>query len=151
MAGDFIAGPDPLFDNWQGITLIPYITANRVVLGVSTDILTALTGGQTTWTAAYTTHQATQATAISDRQAKDDARTAYVALIRSVVGQMQKNPAVTDTQRAAMKITVPSGTHTPAPIPTTRPSGTVDTSQRLSHKVEFRTRPRPPRAPNPPA
>lgn len=138
MPGDYVPPQDANFDNWQGVTLLPYITANKVALGVSDATVTALTGGQTAWAAAYSAHQTAQTTATSKRQDKDDARAAYVTLIRSVVGQMQKNPAVTDTQRAAMQITVPSGTHTPAPTPTTRPVGTVDTSQRLSHKIEFR-------------
>ena len=138
MAGDYIPAPDADFDNWQANTLIPYIAANKVALGVSDATVTALTGGQTAWAAAYAAHQSATATASSKRQDKDDARADYTALIRSTVGQMQKNPAVTDTQRAAMQITVPSGTHTPAPVPTTRPVGTVDTSQRLAHKIEFR-------------
>ena len=138
MAGDYIPAPDADFDNWQANTLIPYIAANKVALGVSDATVTALTAEQTTGTAAYSAHQTAQSTATSKRQDKDDSRAAYATLIRSTVGQMQKNPAVTDTQRAAMQITVPSGTHTPAPVPTTRPVGTVDTSQRLSQKIEFR-------------
>lgn len=135
---DYIKPQDADFDNWQRVTLLPYISANKVVLGVADATVTALTGGQTAWAAAYTAHQSAQAAATSKRQDKDDARAAFVTLIRSTVGQMQANPAVTDTQRAAMQITVPSGSHTPAPVPTTRPVGTVDTSQRLSHKIEFR-------------
>ena len=135
---DYIQPQDANFDNWQGTTLLPYISANKVALGVADATVTALTGGQTVWAAAYSAHQTAQATATSKRTEKDDARAAYVTLIRSVVGQMQANPAVTDTQRAAMQITVPSGTHTPAPVPTTRPVGTVNTSQRLSHKIEYR-------------
>ena len=134
---DNIPAPDPAFNNWQ-VTLIAYITANRAALGVSTGDLTALTAGQTAWTAAYATHQATQTQALSDRQAKDDARADYTTLIRATVGQMQKNPAVTDTQRQAMQITVPDTTRTPAAVPTSRPTVKIDSSQRLSHKLEFR-------------
>lgn len=134
---DFVPAPDADFDNWQA-NLIAYMIANKVALGLSDAAVAALTAAQTAWAAAYSAHQTAQATATSKRQDKDDARAAFVALIRSDVGQIQKNPAVTDTQRAAMQITVPSGTHTPAPTPTTRPVATVDTSQRLSHKIEFR-------------
>lgn len=134
---DYVPAPDPAFNNWQ-TTLLAFITDNRAALGVSTGDLTALTAGQTAWTAAYGTHQATQAQALSDRQAKDDARTAYVTLIRAAVGQMQKNPAVTDAQRQAMQITVPDTTHTPAGTPTTRPVAKIDTSERLRHTLEFR-------------
>ena len=137
MATDYLPAPDPAFDNWQ-VILIAYLIANKVALGVSDATVAALTAAQTAWTAAYGAHQTAQAAATSKRQDKDDARAPFAALIRSTVGQMQANPAVTDTQRAAMQITVPSGTHTPAPVPTTRPVGTVDTSQRLSHKIEFR-------------
>ena len=133
---DNIPAPDPAFNNWQ-ITLIAYITANRAALGVSTGDLTALTAGQTAWTAAYATHQATQAQALSDRQAKDDARADYTTLIRATVGQMQKNPAVTDTQRQAMSLTVPDTTRTPAAVPTSRPLVKIDTSERLRHTLTF--------------
>ena len=134
---DYIPAPDPAFNNWQ-TTLIAYITAHRAALGVSTGDLTALTAAQADWTATYATHQATQAQALSDRQAKDDSRTAYATLIRAAVGQMQKNPAVTDTQRQAMSLTVPDTTRTPAAVPASRPAGKIDSSQRLSHKIEFR-------------
>ena len=133
---DNIPAPDPAFNNWQG-TLLAYITAHRAALGVSTGDLTALTAGQTDWTAAYATHQATQAQALSDRQAKDDARAAYVTLIRATVGQMQKNPAVTDTQRQAMSLTVPDTTRTPAGVPASRPLVKIDTSERLRHTLTF--------------
>ena len=137
MAGNFIPAPDPDFDDWQD-PLLKYIAKNPAVLGVSAETLAALIAAQTIWTTAYGTHQATQAQALTDRQAKDDARAAFIALIRSVVGQIQKNPAVTDAQRAAMKITVPGATHTPAGPPTSFPVGKIDTSARLRHTVEFR-------------
>lgn len=136
MAGDYIPAPDADFDNWQ-TGLLTYVAANRAALGVSTGDLTALTTAQTGWAGAYSTHQATQAQALSDRQAKDDARAAYVTLVRATVAQMQANPAVTDTQRAAMKITVPSAGRTPAATPTTRPVGKIDTSERLRHTLTF--------------
>jgi len=138
MPDDYVPASDADFDNWQKNKLIPYIIANKVALGVSDATAAALTALQTTWTAAYSAHQTAQSTATSKRQEKDDARAPYAALIRSAVGQMQKNPAVTDTQRAAMEITVPDQTHTPAPTPTSRPVGKIDTSQRLQHKIEFR-------------
>ena len=53
------------------------------------------------------------------------------------VGQMQKNPAVTDTQRSAMKVTVPKTTHTPAGVPTSRPVAKIDTAERLRHTINF--------------
>lgn len=104
MAADYVPAPDPAFDNWQ-VILIAYIIANKVALGVSDATVAALTAAQTSWTAGYAAHQTAQATATSKRTDKDDARAAYVTLIRSAVGQMQKNTAVTDTQRAAMQIT----------------------------------------------
>ncbi len=134
---DFIPPPDPAFNNWQD-TFLTFVTGNRAALGVSTGDLTALTAAQTDWTDKYATHQATQAQALSDRQAKDDARAAYVTLIRAAVGQMQKNPAVTDAQRQSMQITVADQIHTPAAVPSSKPVGKIDTSQRLRHIIEFR-------------
>ena len=135
---DYIQKSDAGFNNWQGTVLIPYITDHRVALGVTTDGLAALVAGQTVWADDYATHIASQATATSDAQAKDDAKTAFIALIRAIVGQIQANPAVTDTQRAAMQINVPDTTPTAAGPPTSRPVGKIDFSQRLAHKLEFR-------------
>ena len=135
---DYIPKPDAGFHNWQGTVLLPYITDNRVALGVSTGTLTGLTASQALWTPAYAAHQLAQSTALSKSQDKDDAKAAYTALIRAVVAQIQANPAVTDTQRAAMQITVPDSTPTPAGPPTSRPVGKIDFSQRLAHKLEFR-------------
>ena len=80
---DYIQKSDPGFHNWQATVLIPYITANRVALGVSTGTLTGLTDSQAVWTPAYSAHQLAQSTALSKAQDKDDAKTAYTALIRA--------------------------------------------------------------------
>ena len=71
---DYVPAQDANFDNWQGTTLLPYISANKVALGVADATVTALTGGQTAWAAAYSAHQTAQAAATSKRQDKDDAR-----------------------------------------------------------------------------
>ena len=136
MAGDYIPAPDPGFNTWQD-PLLAYVTAHRAAVGLSTETLAGLTAAQADWTATYAAHQASQTQATSDRQAKDDARAAYTALLRAAVGQMQKNPAVTDAQRQAMNLTVPGATHAPAGPPATRPVAKIDTSERLRHTLAF--------------
>ncbi len=51
--------------------------------------------------------------------------------------QWQQNPAVTDDLRATLGITIPSGSRTATPVPSTRPVLSADTSQRLQITIDF--------------
>ena len=133
---DYIPGSDGAFEAWEGV-FVTYVVANAAALGVDAFTVTTLTTAQTSWTSALVGHGTAQASAESARQTKDDARDGLESKIRSLVRQMQSNPAVTDTQRQAMGITVYDATRTAAPSPTTRPVVTVDSSQRLRHVIAF--------------
>jgi hypothetical protein len=76
------------------------------------------------------------AAAKAAKQAKDDARRAYVNAIRPLVRRLQASPAVTDAERASLGITVPN-TSGSIPAPTTRPLVAVDCGQRLQHTLRF--------------
>jgi hypothetical protein len=54
-----------------------------------------------------------------------------------LAAQLQANDAVTDTDRAALGITVRDKTHTPVPAPTVFPVVSADTSVPLNVKVNF--------------
>jgi hypothetical protein len=56
---------------------------------------------------------------------------------RSLVNQTQAAPATTDADREAMQLTVRDSTSTPVAAPTSHPTLSVDTSERLRHVVRF--------------
>lgn len=114
-----------------------YVVANKVALGVSTADADALQAAYTAWFGAYGGLLAAQAAAETATNLKDTKRDLLVAIVRSLTGQMQKNPAVTDAQRRSMQVNIPDGTRTPAAIPTTKPVLKVDTAQRLLHTIAF--------------
>jgi hypothetical protein len=59
-----------------------------------------------------------------------------VALIRELVRRLQASPAVDDSERASLGITVPGSTPPPGP-PTSAPLVMVDCAQRLRHLLKW--------------
>ncbi|HYX29253.1 MAG TPA: hypothetical protein VE863_11865 [Pyrinomonadaceae bacterium] len=70
-------------------------------------------------------------------QGKNDCRSLYQDVIRSLVGVIQSSPAVTDAERQSLGITVRSATRAAVGAPTSKPVATIDTSQRLQHTINF--------------
>ena len=133
---DYIAPADGDFNTWVG-NFVPYVVANKVALGVSTADADALQAAYTAWSGAFGALLTAQAAAETATNLKDTKRDLLVVIVRSLTGQMQKNPAVTDAQRQSLQINIADGTRTPAAIPTTKPVLKVDTSQRFQHTIGF--------------
>lgn len=70
-------------------------------------------------------------------QSKKSARETLEESLRGVVRRLQTLPALQDSERVALGITVSSETRTPAPAPATRPVAQVDMRQRLRHSISF--------------
>ena len=90
------------------------------------------------WNSAYAAHKTAQTAADTAATLKDDARATLATAIRPLAQIIQNNPIVTDAQRQAAALPVLATTHTPTPVPTTRPVGQVDTRQRLQHTLSWR-------------
>lgn len=133
---DYIPPADGDFNTWVG-NYVTYAVANKTALGISTTDADALTAAHTAWNSAFGALLSAQAAAQTATTLKDTKRGLIEALVRTITGQLQKNPAVTDAQRQSLQITVSDGTRTPAAIPTTKPVLKVDTSQRLQHTIAF--------------
>ncbi len=134
---DYIPSADGEFDAWQS-NFVTYATANAAALGLDPLVdIPPLAAAQSTWTTDYAANTAAQAAAQAARQAKVGARSAFVDVIRPLVGVLQASADVDDTERAALGITVPDTKPTPVGPPTSRPVAVVDTSQRLQHTIEF--------------
>lgn len=138
MPSNYIPRPDPDFDTWQK-NFIDYLDVNFGNLGLkATDILAA-DAARAVWKVAYPDHTQKHRAARNASEAKDAARQAYEAAIRPLVRWLQASAqsVVSDTERAALGLTVrvPGG-GSPQPI-ASRPLVTVETSQRLRHTLRF--------------
>ena len=137
MPTDYIPPADADFNPWQS-QCVDYITTNKTALGVTTGALAPITAARADWDTAYPAHVVADAAAQAATQTKKDARAAYEAALRPLIQQLQASTTVTDTQRQAMNIPVHATTRTAAAVPTTKPTATIDTSQRLAHTIDFR-------------
>ena len=134
---DFIPAPDDKFDTW-GEALVTYLTADPDAPSLTTAVKNALTAGLAAWQTPYKAHVKAQIDANTIAQTKDDARTAFEALLAKDVGDIQRDDATTDTQRTAMQVTVPKAGRTSVSDIASYPVLTkTDTSTRLRHRLFF--------------
>ena len=135
---DYIPSSDHEFTDWAS-TFMGYLTAHTSDLGIGATepapIGAAVIAFGDSLIAMNDAHAAFQ----TATQAKNDARANAERLIRGIVRRLQASTSVSDTERAALGITVrdTTPTATPAPPAPSRPIGRVDTSQRLQHTIAF--------------
>ena len=112
------------------------VPATALRLLVSAANQTLLGNQLAAWKAAYTltTNDNTRTKTAIDN--KDVAKADLMATLRAVYGDIP-NSALTTADRNTLNLPEPSGSRTPAPVPTTKPIAQVDTSQRLQHTVSF--------------
>lgn len=132
----YIPNADSDFNDWVK-QYNEYVRNNFAALGLLIGDSTALDGAFSKWETDYNALLAAQAAADAAVQTKLAARAALEELVREDTRKIQANPSVTNAQRAELGITVPKGTKTAAPVPTTRPIADVDNKQRLQHIIHF--------------
>ena len=132
---DYIPGPDASFQAWQS-NFVTYANANLAALGLTAADMAPITAAQGGWATAFPAHVAAVNAAKAAKQTKDEARAAYVAVIRPLVRRLQAAPQVSDAERAALGITV---RQEPGPIgpPTTSPVCTIECGNRLQQVLRF--------------
>lgn len=134
---DFIPTADEDFSVFVN-NFVNYVAAHAVNLGVAPATATALSNGLLLWTDSLAAHETAQIAATSARTVKDSARDALTIITRTTARQIQANPTVTDEVRTLMGLPVRDDTRSKPPVPTTKPIGQVDTSQRLQHTIHWR-------------
>ena len=135
---DYIPDNDAEFDTWQK-DLLAYANdaGNLARWGLTAAFMQAANAQQTVWNGKYGAMLATQIAAQAAMTGKKDSRIAYEPPLRSAVGQLQKNPEVTDQDRRAMKITIAETARTAADVPESSPDGEIDVATRLRHIINF--------------
>jgi hypothetical protein len=114
--------------------LLSTVETTPAVFGLSAAYVTSLETAKDFFTTALSNHIAKQAEAKAQTAAKDGGREELVALIRDA-RTLAKAAKVSDTNVASMGI--PSQSQA-APANATVPSATVDTSERMRHKLSWR-------------
>lgn len=128
---DYIPAPDDEFNTYATVQFGPYAATNATALGISTPAKTALAAALNAWGYAWTGFTNAEAAFRAATDEKDAKRAALVTELRAVANTVQANPAVTDTQKAALGVTVRKTTKTPVAVPSTTPSlQRADTSTR---------------------
>ncbi|MCD9184918.1 MAG: hypothetical protein LUM44_00680 [Pyrinomonadaceae bacterium] len=110
------------------------VNASPTAFGATADQANDLRVKTDEFSDGLTAHLAAQAEARSKTQAKEAGRGALEELIRFLVKQAKLNN-VSDENIAAMGVPVEGSSALPATA--TRPTGTVDTSQRFFHTIKF--------------
>ncbi len=132
---DYIPGPDASFQAWQS-NFVTYANANLAALGLTAADMAPITANQAVWATAFPAHVAAVNAAKAAKQTKDEARAAYVAVIRPLVRRLQASAVVSDAEKASLGITVASGGGPIGP-PTTSPICAVECGARLQHTLRF--------------
>jgi len=138
LAGDYIPADDAGFDGFQSV-FRAYVNANFVALGLlpgDPDQAEMNLEGAA-WDTEYPAHLAAQAAATGAKQTKDNRRGTYSQPIRRLAQRFEESSAVSDTELAAMSLTIRDLVPSPIPDPTSRPVGQANTSQRLEIKLTY--------------
>lgn len=105
--------------------------------GLDPTDLTSLQKALEAWNTAYVEHVAVQNAAEGARQTKDAAKRLLEAEIRPVTAFVQGFPKTTNADRATIGITIRDTGGTPTTPPATRPLVSIDTGNRLTHRLRI--------------
>lgn len=134
---DNIPGADGNFDSFaEGFS--SYVSANAGALGVPAATATEIANKLAEWGSAYGNQQQLVQALPGATETKNNRRVELEALIRPVIKSIQARPQTTNEQRAALGITIPDGSRSRAPIPSSRPIIVIDSSHRLEQTLVLR-------------
>ncbi|MBX3394021.1 MAG: hypothetical protein KF841_01500 [Phycisphaerae bacterium] len=124
------------FDAWQK-NFVAYALAHSTALGLSHAEVEALEDAQTGWRKGLGQVTDARAYLASSVAAKNDARDAFAAIIRSAAVRIQANPEIDDAQRAALGLNAPRATGPDYPAPDSAPIVMIDAGARLVHRLRL--------------
>lgn len=133
---DYIPRPDSHFDTWQ-TNYVAYAAEHSRELGLTDVDIDNLTDLQTAWRKGYGNIADARAYLASTIAAKDTARAEFERLVRMLTGRIRTTADVTDADRSALGLPIPDAVPTPTLPPVTFPLLTIDTAQRLVHRLRF--------------
>jgi hypothetical protein len=138
---DYIPGPDGKFNDFQA-NLSTYVAANFEAWGIPQKALDDIAPIVTRWNNAWAIAKNKDTRSPADVKEKDLARKELDHAIRAFVKEfLANNSKVSNKDRTAMGLTVPSGSHSPRPAISTPPAvifravigGTLHVECRVEH------------------
>jgi hypothetical protein len=134
----FVPRNTAAFNVWQGI-LVTAISAKHTVFGIPPEEMRKIETVQARWTAAFTAAENPATRTKGSVREKQEARKEYESGLRRLIrAYVAYNPAVTDKEREDMGLPVYGRTHTPVPVPATRPEFNIDPVDFRRLKIDFR-------------
>jgi TolA-binding protein len=116
---DFLPRAQAELVTWA-TNFLSYLTANQAALGLTATEVVALQTQLSTASTAFRSDQSIQAQALASTKTLNMALEGLETSIRELNSKLQANPAVTDAQKAAMRLTV-AKERSIIPAPTTPP------------------------------
>lgn len=132
----YIPARDGDFNVWVN-NFADYIAANYVALGLSLSDSNAMQSLESTWNTAYNAAIAGSTRGPMTVNVKDTAKTNAVQRARQLAVIIQANPAITDSQKTALGITLRKTNKTPIPPPTSSPLLTFIAATPLQHTLRW--------------
>ena len=111
--------------------------ANLAALGLVAADLEPIAAAADTFDITIDKSVTAQAGARAAIEDKASARAVIEALVRPLARRLQATETIKDSHRQALGLNIRSTSRTLPATPTTRPVGTIDTSQRLQHTLSF--------------
>jgi hypothetical protein len=133
---DYVPQTDTGFLIWSE-NYVNVLTANADRWGIPADEPVSLNVLNTTFKEKYAIAENPASRTKAAIQAKNDAKKAFIVDIRRVYRSFVRyNASITNEDRDLLQVTIHDSTATPATVPSTAPSGTVNTSVHLRHTVK---------------
>lgn len=133
---DFLPDSDNDLAEWLA-NFLTVVQSRPDNLGMTAQELADLQEARANFGNALQAHRQAQAIAATAMRDKQQARDTVEKLVRTAVRRLQTHPSLTDGDRSALRIGSRSTPRTPPSAPTTRPTASIDASQRLRHTINF--------------
>jgi hypothetical protein len=117
-------------------TAQPYLVANAARLGISADNINVLTSNFNAWNTAFPPSQNPDTRTKSVTDSKNIANQNMQNTLRAIYADIPES-ALTVQDRNTLNLPERSKSHTPSPVPDTKPIAKVDTSKHLEHTIAF--------------
>lgn len=135
---DYVPSNDEQFDGWLD-NFHSYVTSHLDHFSFHPADTDPLDAACAEWNMSFTSFTAAQLAAKSTRSTKETDRMSAESVVRSLVSRIQTNPATTDADRQALRITIRGAGLAMGPLQSQddKPLAIVDVSNRLKHVIRI--------------
>jgi hypothetical protein len=132
----YIPQTDAGLEAWA-LNFSTLLTAAPTTYGLTSGNATTVASVYSAWHTAYLAAVDKPSRTQIQVQAKNTAKANLLAVVRPFAQQIRANASVSDADKVAVGVTVPGGSPTPIPAPTSRPLLTIQQGNSLSHTLRY--------------